>query len=224
MRDGAIATTYPTDYRDPKVPRFDLGRETVLASTEGFVTFPRFTKLPQDWQLDDGTSAFRDWFAVNGVKATLSEAGRTTQQIINTVGRFGLKSLANAQIIKLLNSLSRKPLAPSAHYLELRNKIRDATKNDIWGGHTFESHIKKNVLELGLELKCTKCSSWNWYSLMQLDYEMRCSLCLQQFDFPGLNPGSSDYTRWAYRLNRAFRTPGLCRRRIRVFHGRFGPT
>ena len=55
MRDGAIATTYPTDYRDPKVPRFDLGRETVLASTEGFVTFPRFTKLPQHWQLDDGS-------------------------------------------------------------------------------------------------------------------------------------------------------------------------
>ncbi|HYV75941.1 MAG TPA: hypothetical protein VFB24_16935, partial [Candidatus Binatia bacterium] len=121
-------------------------------------------------------------------------------QIINTVGGFGLKSVANAQIIKLLNSHSRKPLAPSAHYLELRNKIRDATKNDIWGGHTFESLIKKNVLELGLELKCTKCSSWNWYSLMQLDYEMRCSLCLQQFDFPVLNPGSSDYTRWAYRL------------------------
>ncbi len=206
-RDGLIATTYPTDYRDPKVPRFSLGSETVLPTTEGFVTFPRIMSLPEHFQLADGTSAFRDWFEANGLTATLSEAGRATQQIINTVGSFGLRSLANAQVIELLNSLSRRPLSPSAHYLELKNKIRDATKNDIWGGRTFESLVEHNVLELGLELKCSKCASWNWYSLKQLDYEMRCTLCLQHFDFPVLNPGSSDYARWAYRLIGPFVLP-----------------
>ena len=62
-------------------------------------------------------------------------------------------------------------------------------------------------MELGLELRCTKCSSWSWYSLKQLDYQMTCSLCLRQFGFPIIDPSASSNSKWAYRLIGPFALP-----------------
>ena len=63
------------------------------------------------------------------------------------------------------------------------------------------------MVELGLELKCSKCSSWSWYSLKQLDYQVTCSLCLRQFGFPIFDPSSSSHSKWAYRLIGPFALP-----------------
>jgi len=116
-------------------------------------------------------------------------------------------SFAHADIVKLLNEISRRPISRSAHHQEFKNRINNATKNDIWRRQNFKTLVERNAVELGLELKCTKCSSWSWYSLKQLDYQMNCSLCLRQFRFPIIDPSAGSNSRWAYRLIGPFALP-----------------
>ena len=106
--------------------------------------------------------------------------------------------------------MSNKP-TPSAHRHEFENKINNAVKNNIWHTKTFETLVKRQVVELGMELKCTKCSSWSWYPLKQLDDSLICDLCLKQFDFPVTSTVGSKHSRWAYRLLGPFALPDYAR-------------
>ena len=203
-----IATSFPCDYKNPNFPRFCLGGDVLLPTTEGLVIFPRFKTLPERWDLLDGTTAINNWLKVHKIKATPSASGRSTQQIIQTMeGFWGVRSFAHAGIVKLLNKIARKPLTRSIQYQEFSQRIKTITEDDIWRGGNFENLVARNAVELGIELKCTKCESWNWYSLNQLDYEVACNLCLRRFGFPVLNPKSSSYSKWAYRVIGPFALP-----------------
>ena len=43
--------------------------------------------------------------------------------------------------------------------------------------------IDSNVLQLGLEVQCTACNKRSWYSLKNMDYELRCPECHAHFSF-----------------------------------------
>lgn len=203
-----IAKTFPCNYRNPSFPNFRLGREHLLPTTEGLVFLPEYKNLSERWELCSGTNALNTWFNENKITAILSDAGRATQQIIQTLGGFwGVGKIANSGIVRLLNEMSRKPLTRSVHYREFENKINIAVGKSIWRGKEFETLVKRNAVTLGLELKCAKCGSWGWYSIKQLDYSLICDLCLQRFDFSITNPGSSKYCKWAYRVIGPFALP-----------------
>jgi hypothetical protein len=88
--------------------------------------------------LPDGTTAISEWLQTHGIKAVVSDAGRATQQIIQTLGGFsGVGSLAHSGIVKLLNEISRRPISRSVHRQEFRNRIHDATNNDAWKKEEF---------------------------------------------------------------------------------------
>ena len=155
-----------------------------------------------------GTKALNTWFNDNKITATLSDAGRSTQQIIQTLGGFwGVGKIAKPGIVKLLDEMSRKPLTRSVHYDEFRQKIKKAVGKSIWRYKEFETLVERNAVELGLELKCAKCGSWGWHSIKHLDYSLICDLCLQKFNFPITNPGSSQCCKWAYRVIGPFALP-----------------
>ncbi len=203
-----VATVFPCDFRSPKFPNFNMFGEHFLPTTEGFVFFSRYKETQKLWQLTDGTATIKAWLKAHGINATLSDAGRATQQIIQTLGGFlGVASFAHADIVKLLNKISRTPISPSVHHKRFRNEIANATKGAIWRHRNLETLVERGAVELGLKLKCTKCSSWSWYSLKQLDYEVSCSLCLRRFKFPLIDPGSSENSEWAYRLIGPFALP-----------------
>lgn len=203
-----IATAFPCDYKNPTFPKFCLGGEHLLPTTEGLVIFPQYRNIPELWEIPDGTTAINNWLKTHGIKAVLSDAGRATQQIIQTLGGFwGVASFAHADIVKWLNEISRRPISRSAHHQEFKNRINNATKINVWRRQNFKTLVERNAVELGLELKCTKCSSWSWYPLKQLDYQMSCSLCLRQFRFPIIDPSASSNSRWAYRLIGPFALP-----------------
>lgn len=207
-----IATVFPSNYKNPSFPKFRLGGEHLLPTTEGLVFFPEFRNLSERWDLVDGTTALNTWFNDNKITAILSDAGRATQQIIQTLGGFwGVRALLQKGIIEMLNDMSKKPITRSAHYKEFQNKINAAVKKDIWKNNCFETLVKRRAVELGLELKCSKCGSWSWYSLKQLDYSLNCELCLKQFDFPIASPRDSKYSRWAYRVIGPFALPDYAR-------------
>ena len=101
-----IATVFPLNYKNPSVPKFqpeaDREWEFLLPTTEGFVIFPYHEQMFERWDLMDGTTAFNQWFNDNQVPATRSDAGRTTEQIIQTLGglKWGVLYLAHEGLIK----------------------------------------------------------------------------------------------------------------------------
>ena len=203
-----IATVFPCDYKNPSLPTFKLVGEHLLPTTEGFVIFPESRNITELWSLVDGTTAFQEWFNSNEISSVLSDAGRATQQIIQTLGGFwAVGRLANKGIIELLNEMSKRSVTKTAHYKEFRNKIHNAIDNEIWEKRVFETLIGHKAVELGLELKCSKCGSWSWYSVKVLDYLLTCDFCRKQFNFPITNPISGKYSRWAYRVAGPFALP-----------------
>jgi hypothetical protein len=207
-----VATVFPCNYKNPSFPKFRLGREHLLPTSEGLVIFPEYKNLSERWDMIDGTTALNTWFNDNKISAILSDAGRATQQIIQTLGGFwGVRSIAHEGIVRLLDEMSRKPVTRSAHFAEFKNKIHNAVNKDIWRTREFETLVERKAVELGLELKCTKCDSWSWYPVKQLDYSLVCDLCLKQFDFPITDPRKSKHSRWAYRVIGPFALPDYAR-------------
>ncbi|MDH5180067.1 MAG: hypothetical protein OEZ39_11360 [Gammaproteobacteria bacterium] len=207
-----IATVFPSNYKNPSFPKFRMGREHLLPTSEGLIFFPEYRNISEWWNLTDGTTALNTWFNENKITAVLSDAGKATQQIIHTLeGFWGVRALAHKGIIELLNKMSRSPVAKSAHFKRFQNEINNAVSQDIWRYKNFETLVERKAVELGLELKCSKCNSWSWYSVKQLDYSLTCDLCLKSFDFPITNPGDSNYSRWAYRVIGPFALPDYAR-------------
>jgi len=207
-----VATVFPCDYRNPQFPKFRMFGDQLLPTTEGLVFFSEYKEVQKFWQLADGTTAITEWLQTHGIKATLSDAGQATQQIIQTLGGFsGVSSFAHADIVRLLNKISRTPISPSVQYQKLKNEIGNATKGDNWRVRNFERLVELGAVELGLKLKCTKCSSWSWHPLTKLGYEVGCSLCLRRFKFPVVDPTSSQSSQWAYRLIGPFALPDYAR-------------
>ncbi|MCY3741489.1 MAG: hypothetical protein OXH00_10750 [Candidatus Poribacteria bacterium] len=203
-----ITTVFPCDYRNPIFPKFRFRMEPLLPTTEGLVIFPKYRDSSEQWDLVDGTTAFNQWLNGKQASATLSDAGSATQQIIETLGgSAGVSCIAHKGVIELLNEISRRSITKTAHYKEFENKIGNAIGNKNWKKRIFENLVERKVVELGLELKCSKCSKWSWYSITQLDYLLTCSFCLKQFDFPITNPIGGKHARWAYRLMGPFALP-----------------
>ncbi len=193
-----IATVFPSDFKVQAVPRFGLGGELLISTNEGLVDFPNYKDVPHHWKLIEGKEAIELWLKADKITCRLSESGRTTQQVIQTLGGFwGVKSIAHKGIIDLLEGMARRPISRSAHQREFENRIATATKGDIWRSKALETLVGRKAVELGHELKCSKCGSWGWYALNQLNGVMNCDLCLRQFEFPLTAPTDSKLARWA---------------------------
>lgn len=103
--------------------------------------------------------------------------------------------------------MSNSPVNRSITAHKFRNEINKAIKNDIWRKNYFETLVEQKAVELGLELKCSKCGSWGWYPMKQLGYNITCELCLKPFNFPITHPGDSNQSNWAYRVIGPFALP-----------------
>ena len=211
-KNDQIATVFPCNYKNPSVPKFqpELQQRSdyLLPTTEGFVIFPSEEYMFERWSLVDGTTAFNQWLTAKQVPAIRSDAGRATQQIIQTLGGLqqGVLCLAHKGVIELLDEMARK-LTKSFHCQKFRGKIRNAVNNERLKDRTFEILVRQKAVELGLEFKCSKCSKWSWYSVNQLDYSLICNFCFKPFDFPIIAPTDKKHSKWAYRVVGPFALP-----------------
>ncbi|GLQ50050.1 hypothetical protein ACFFJT_06765 [Dyella flava] len=205
--ENKVATAFPVNYRDPTFSTFRVGKNNFLATTEGFVLFPSYRNVSHHWSLSDGFDAISKWLKNSNIEVSTSPSGRVTQQIVQTLGGFGgVGKIANESIVRLLQKMS-KSTSKSMGQGAFSGQIKNATKSDPWLDEAEENLIRQNAVELGLEIKCSKCSSWNWYALRDLDYKVQCSLCLKEFSFPILEPTNSSVVQWAYRLVGPFALP-----------------
>ena len=81
-----VTTVFPCNYKNPTFPQFGFDQEIPLPTTEGLVIFPRYRDMSEQWNLVDGTVAFNQWLNSKQMSTTLSDAGRATRQIIETLG------------------------------------------------------------------------------------------------------------------------------------------
>ena len=199
-------TCFPTNYRNPVFPKFNYHRDFLLPTTEGLTIFPESINR-QYWNLHNGTEAINQWLSKYEIKATVSDAGKSVQQIIETIGGVPqLFSLANKNVIEQLNKMANTPLTRSFHSKEFENKVN--SKGDKKRANRL---VSQKVVQLGLELKCSKCDSWNWYEVNNLDYQLVCNRCLKSFYFPISQPSNSSLSRWSYRVVGAFALPDYAR-------------
>ena len=203
-----IATIFPCNYRKDSSVQFTTNSEPFLSTTEGLVIFSDHKAFAEHWTLMDGMTATSEWLQSNKIKAKPSPAGRISQQIIQTLDFDGRRLLADKNIVKLLNTMSRK-MIKSMHFKQFENEVGNAVTNNRLRPRyiTFKTLVRNKVVELGMEIKCGKCNSWNWYSLQRLDYSLVCDLCLKSFKFPVVNPTNSKHSRWAYRIIGPFALP-----------------
>lgn len=207
-----VATCFPTDCRKPLPARYALGMREIRYTTEGFIAPCEYHSLPHFWRVIDGTRAFQEWLKLEDIKSIPSSAGQATQQIIRIMGGLrGTYGIAHGDIVKLLDGVSRRPHSRCIHHKEFENRIKNATKDQIWRGREFKSLVENKAVELGLELRCSKCSSWSWQPLDKLGYAIECGQCLQTFNFPATDPNSSQNSRWSYRLVGPFALPDYAR-------------
>ena len=203
-----IATIFPTDVRLSGIVGHQPGLDLVLSTTEGLVAFPRFKDHGYRWTMSDGATAISRWFESNGIKANISEAGKPTQQIIQTLeGFYGVGALAHEGVVRTLEHMARTPITRSAHWQEFKSRIGKSEGRGVWRNSVFKTLVERNAVELGYELKCPKCGSWSWHKLSLLGAELTCDLCLRQFAFPAVAPSNSSHARWAYRVIGPFALP-----------------
>ena len=132
---------YPLDQRIEK---------TFLSTTEGLVVFSHYKNSSERWILMDGITVIANCLKNNkSIETTqLSDAGRTTQQIIRLLGFEGISSIANNNNIKLLNEMSTKQLK-SCQFQEFQNKVKQAikTKSKGYSNRRIRCWLNKRGIE-----------------------------------------------------------------------------
>ena len=126
------------------------------------------------------------------------------QMILQLGGKWGISILADEGIIRLLEKVStNKTIKVKALRSEI-SKIANQDKFKKDPNRILQRLIDLQIFRLGIEIQCPVCGQYSWYSLKDLDYELRCSKCLKQFLIPSHSPHD---IKWSYSAFGPFNLP-----------------
>ncbi|MGI2146926.1 hypothetical protein [Shewanella frigidimarina] len=208
--DHSINTVFPINFRNPKYPKSYMGGDLLLPTSEGITLFPKAISSTEYVEIKTCSDAISAWFKSQDITTVQSDAGRSTQQIIDTLGGFwGVRALASKKIIEELNKIAMKPAAKTENVMSFKNKIIAGTTNKRWKNSSFDKLVNNGAVELGAEIKCTDCGHPSWFELPKLDHRLKCDLCMRLFDFPKVD--TKNHLTWAYRLIGPFSQPNYAK-------------
>jgi len=188
--------------------RIWLGREGIL-TTAGEYSVSRFLRSPSPGNV------FRAFAEGQGFTSTLSPAGQVCEQIIAALGGVEwIRLIANEGILRLFDELARgdfeievdeeetnkkrRVRSGSAPYGMVQKTLMQASNgNKEVAANLLNTLVRRNVLKLGMRLKCTECQQKSWYSLEELSSSLKCPRCMQEFNFFVDRPLRDE---WAYRV------------------------
>ena len=217
--DDETPKVFPNNLRDPLFP--DLSHERVLSTCEGIVVYPKYKELGEYWRLTDGQSLFCKWLERRDIKADVSEAGKTTLQVIRNLGGLaGAGAIAHPKILELLNKMANKhvhssietPSGPKEYFGrtikhgDLRKLLHELKNENPLHHFSVAGLTSRQVIKLGLEVKCQECGYLNWYPLDSLKYTLVCEQCLKEYAFPSSEP-TNRQVNWCYRTIGPFSRP-----------------
>jgi hypothetical protein len=196
--DLGLAMALPSNIKDPTFPRRLRSHGATLISREGIVLLQQYTGDVERLSLTRGSDAFIEWLGLRGIVATLSSAGRTADEVVNSLGWTHGWLLEDAQTLKLLDKMANS-VRGTATVAEWKGLIHRRASSRPLPRISLDRFTEAGILQLGIGARCPHCANENWYSLHEVDYRIPCSRCLRAFDFP---QGSIDpkHPPWFYRV------------------------
>lgn len=151
---------------------------------------------------------FARWFETKGWKTEVSSPGRLAYQMLKQLGgTWGISTLANEELIKLLGDMSDgKPLKKGAFWGRIR-RVANAEQFVKDPKHILKRLTDAQVFQIGHLVQCPVCQQHSWYSVTEAGYQLQCPKCLEKFPLPSHSP---DEIQWAYRTFGPFSLPGQC--------------
>ncbi|MBL1140406.1 MAG: hypothetical protein HND53_00045 [Proteobacteria bacterium] len=144
------------------------------------------------------------WFKEKGWEVDISPSGKVAKQMIKQLGGlWGVVHLKEEKLIKLLQELSNNGFI---NEYDFKGRISQITNSDeVWISRDeyIKRLLEKEIFQLGVELKCPICTQRSWYSLNDMNSEVRCNGCLSDYKVQSLDLSDK---KWAYK---SFGTFGL---------------
>lgn len=170
---------------------------------------PVYLASHADWSLSfscpRAEPVFSEWLRCHGWSSNLSTSGKTAQQMAKQLGgTWGISLLAHDGLIKLLCDLAgSKPISET----EIRKQLNIIIQKEKYGGDVegfLKALIDVMALSLGLEIQCPTCSIRSWFSVTDVDYDIKCPSCYSAFQIPSHLPAEM---KWSYRALGPFNLP-----------------
>lgn len=183
-----------------------LGLKEWRCSKMGLVHLVRHKNWRQTLEYPNAEAVFSSWLSERGWKTELSDKGHIAEQMLKHLGgSSGTRVLARDGIIQLLEKLSNgRTLNVQAFRADLA-KIAGQDKFKVLDSDRLAHRlVEAQMVQLGLDLQCTRCRQHSWYSLREVDYDLQCPKCLQRFRVPTHSPKEMV---WAYRGMGPFSLP-----------------
>ena len=180
-------------------------RKNVWSTSEGIVIPCQHVKWTHHWILPTSSQVFSGWMKAKGLQFKISSAGNITSQIIRCLdGPWGVTTIADDEIIKLLNKMSSGSTVNTKQWLGLLKKT--SRNHSVVAQRRLKHLLAHKVLQLGLRIQCRYCSQHTWYSLEGVRETLTCEKCLQSYDFPVDSPPKDN---WHYRTIGPFSVPNF---------------
>lgn len=179
-------------------------------SREGMVALHTYKSDKTLLLMQDGPRRICDWLKRKGASAQPSDAGRLAAQVIDAIGGInGVGLLAHEETLHELNRMAAGRLVrsdevrghsedetpPKATLYGRWQQIMKSRANKLWISGSLERLTEHKVIQIGLNLRCTHCQATGWFSLSDLNYELRCARCIRSFPFPQAQPRHDWYFR-----------------------------
>ena len=173
-------------------------------SKKGLVYLSQYPNWSVTLNKPEAEKIFLAWLESQGWQAELSPAGRITKQMLKQLdGIWGINILANGSLLKLLGEMRKGKAKKHREFygrikeiIELERNNIDRKKLQELARRRIQKLVNVGVIQLGMQIQCPVCYERSWYSIREIDYELKCPKCLSQFDFPS---HSLKEIKWSYR-------------------------
>ncbi len=190
-----------------------LGKH-LWVSDEGIVAISRGSDRGRDydWRVPTGADVLGE--IIQQAPLAESPSGSLSRRLIQVLGGlYGGYAIAHKEMLDLFEAMSRQSVyieSPKATDRQSRVTARGKTapRQRVLGvltaagsaSESAEEHLsywlERQVMRVGLKIKCPVCQQHTWYELDRLSYALRCERCLTDFPFPQSSPKEA---RWEYR-------------------------
>lgn len=159
--------------------------------------------------IPSGERVFTSWMASRGWKAQLSDSGRVAKQMLKHLGGvWGIQLLANRHLLEFVDGLSGDRMINLEACLGRMTEIVNKAGLEIGPIDLIDDLVEKNMLRLGLQIRCPRCGRRSWYSVDAVTYDVQCPLCLEVFPIPSIPSPAEQSLIWAYKSFGPFNVGG----------------
>jgi hypothetical protein len=204
-RGSHFSLTFPPNIKCEEFPALGYGYHA-FSTREGIALAQQYKLNRAGLKLIPQQDAVIGWLEVRGIDAKPSSSGRNAEQVLRAAGGTdGCSLFADESTVKLLDKMAktiqRDADGATAQYPDRTASIAEwkevlgRRSKAIFARAKLSDFTDRNVMRVGLSLKCPTCTKENWYSLSDIDYDVTCERCLNRCLFPqtGMNFNEADW-------------------------------